>query len=299
MLITSYGIDCALAQVVYYHFTSKTNFATISNKAINTYLTKNTPSILVGLRPNLEYVSESIALIDNTKRGFDMFSDIPNFIYEQKISKTHILSKYLKVNAPLYKYAMLADALITNQYTDNNVLFLDFYNAVGHDTFIYKFLLNDALVLNKNDQQLALRFRKFQIETADNFIQEFMYMDDGIAVCRANYNMREPIETAILDKYHEDLFLIATWDYNNDNTIRVNLCSKSDIAGKVAEKLDGDNYIRSGAYKFVYTSDIEDINGYINEQLVEVYNEIAEEHNAQRYQEKQKELEDESIFSLL
>jgi len=303
MLITSYGIDCALAQVVYYHFTSKTNFATISNKVINNYLTKNTPAILVGLRPDLEYIDDNMILIDNTKRGLSMFENIPNFVYEQRISKTHILSKYLKVNAPLYKYAMLADALTTGQYTDNNVIFLDFYNAVGHDTFIYKFLIQEGLLLNKNEQQLALRFRKFQNETADEFIKEFMLLNEGIAICKANYNMREPIENAILDKYHEDLFLVATWDYNNDNTLRVSLCSKSDMAGKIADKMNGDNYIRSGVYKTTYSEDVEDVNTYIMEQLSEAYNEIVNEHRTQLYQEKQKEIEqhkeENSILSLL
>ena len=292
MLITSYGIDCALAQIVYYHNTTKTNFATISNKVINRYLTKHNPKILVGLRPSIENVTESMVLIDNTKKGLDMFSDLPNFVYEPKVSKTHILSKYLKVDAPLYRYAMLADALTTGQYTDNNVVFLDFYNAVGHDTFVYKFLIDDSLVLNKNDQQLALRFRKFQNDTADSFVQEFMVKQDGIAVCRANYNMKEAIENAILEKYREDLCLIVTWDYNNDDTIRINLCSKSDLAGKIADKMDGDNYIRSGSYKITYNDEEEDLSSYIMEQIVEVYESVVNERQQQMYEEKQREIEE-------
>ncbi len=292
MLITSYGIDCALSQIMYYHHTSKTNFATISNKVINKYLTKHTPSILVGLRPNIENITDSMVLIDNTKKGLDLFNDLPNFIYEPKVSKTHILSKYLKVAAPLYKYAVLANSLTSGQYTDNNVLFLDFYNVVGHDTFVYKFLLDDNLVLNKNEQQMALRFRKFQYDVADNFIQEFMIKQDGIAVCRANYNMKEAIENAILERYKDDLCLIVTWDYNNDDTIRINMCSKSDLAGKIADKMDGDNYIRSGSYKIFYDTEEEDISSFIMNQIVEVYESIVNERQQQLYEEKQREIEE-------
>lgn len=292
MLATSYGIDCALSQILYYQCTNKLDFITISNKLINRYLSKHTPNILVGLRPDHEYIQDSMVLIDNTKRGFDMFDGLPNFLYNTKVSKTNIFAKYLQIDTKHHKYVQLADSLINGNYTDQNVLYLDFYNAVEHDTFIYKGLTDSSFMLNKNEQQLALRFKKFQDETADKFIESFLSMQDGVAVCKSNYNMKDAIENAILAKYHEELFLIATWDFDSDGMLRINVCSKSDIAGKIAEKQNGDNYIRNGTFKLSYDIGEEDTNGYVLEQIVDIYKETVEETQRQLFREKQREIEE-------
>ncbi len=291
MLATSYGIDCALSQIVYYHHTNQIDFATLSNKTIDRYLQKYQPKILVGLRPNIDNVSEETILIDNTKRSFELYNDYDNFLYESKVSKTHIFSRYLKTDNSLVKYILLADALSTGQYTEQNMLFLDFYNSIGHDTFVYKFICNDNLLLNKNEQQLALRFRKFQNETADDFISNFLTVKDNVAICRSNYSMREAIENAILSKYRDDIFLIITWDYDHDTTYRISMCSKTDISGKIAEELKGDNYVRSGTCKLKIDTHIEDPSDFIYEQIIEVYNNVIQKEQKSLYLDKQKELE--------
>lgn len=293
MLATSYGIDCALSQIVYYHHTNQIDFATISNKMINRFLQKVKPKILVGLRPDIEYVDEATIIVDNTKRGYELYSEYDNFFYESKVSKTHIFSTYLKTNNDLVKYALLADSLCTGQYTDNNILFLDFYNAVGQDAFVYKFISDGELLLNKNEQQLALRFRKYQDETADQYVSNFLTIQNNVAICRSNYSMKDAIENSILSKYRDEIFLIITWDYESDGTFRVSLCSKTDIAGKIAEELNGDNYIRSGMVKLKIdnTEEINDPSDYISEQILEMYNQIIEKDQKTKFFDKQQEIE--------
>ncbi len=300
MLITSYGIDCALSQILYYHHTNKTDFATISNKMVNKYLLKNKPQYLIGLRPDVENIDESIILVDNTKKGYGMYHGIlENFIYDTKISKTGLFAKYMKVNNHITRFSTLADSIITGNYSESNNMFMDFYNAVGHDSFVYRFLVNMDMILNKNEQQLALRYRKFQNELADQYIQDFMYKEDNIVVCRASYNMKDAIENSIIEKYREDLMLIATWDYEMDGSVRINLCSKSDLAGKIAEKNNGDNYVRNGCYKVIVDNCVEDLCEYIMEQIIDSYKIIVEEEHNKRYLEKQNEIRQNSLDSLL
>ena len=64
MLITSYGIDCALSQILYYHHTNKTDFATISDERIKTieFALNNRPRKRLGWKTPLEVFNKSVAL---------------------------------------------------------------------------------------------------------------------------------------------------------------------------------------------------------------------------------------------
>ena len=126
-----------------------------------------------------------------------------------------------------------------------------------------------------------------------------MYKEDNIVVCRASYNMKDAIENSIIEKYREDLMLIATWDYEMDGSVRINLWSKSDLAGKIAEKNNGDNYVRNGCYKVIVDNCVEDLCEYIMEQIIDSYKIIVEEEHNKRYLEKQNEIRQNSLDSLL
>ncbi len=298
MLVTNYGIDCAFAQILYYHEKGEMNFTTVSPRNINTFLVSTTPDILLGFSNIGVPISSKTKIIDNTKTALNFFEEFPNFYYREKTSRTRILYELLQSkNKDLIKYCNIADEITKFQSSDEIDMIKDLYEVIGHDQFVYRFIVNPDLTLNKNEEQLVLRNRKHKEFIAKEYIKDFVTYDDGIAVCKSFFNLNDVIENNIISKY-EEVAIIATWDYTQDGDIKINLSSRSDAAGKIAQYFNGFGFLHKGSYKIEMIQEDEDINLYILEQIKNARVAVYEVDLTNRYDQIQAEIEEDPIITL-
>lgn len=298
MLITNYGVDCAFAQILYYHETGEMNFTTVSPRNINTFLVSYTPEIILGFSNIGVPISEKTKIIDNTKTSLYFFEDYKNFIYKEKTSRTHILFDVLQSkNKELMKYCNIADEIAMFHKNDDIDMLKDLYEAIGHDQFVYRFIVNPDLTLNKNEQQLVLRNRKHKEYIAKEYLKDFISYEDGIVVCKSFFNLHDVIENIIIDKYETEVTIIAIWDYTQDGDIRINLSSRSDAAGKIAQYFNGFGFSHRGNYK-IEIPENENIDLFIIEQIKNARTAIYDINLVNNYDQTQAEIEDNSILSI-
>jgi hypothetical protein len=291
LLITNYGVDCAFAQIIYYHETGETNFSTVSPRNINTFLVTYEPDIILGFSRIGVPIPEKTKIIDNTKTGLYFFENNENFIYEEKTSRTRILFDYLhSSNKQLIKFCNIADEICRYHRSEEIDFIKDLYEVIGHDQFVYRFITNASLALNKNEQQLVLRNRKHKETIAKLYINDFINHDEGIIVCRSFFNLNDTIQNLLIEKYEDDVVIMALWDYTQDGEIRVSLSSKSDAAGKISEYYDGFGFSGTGNYK-ISIPDVEDVNVFIMEQIINARSTIYNSELVNNYEISQAEIE--------
>jgi len=292
MLVTNYGVDCAFAQVIYYHITGNMDFATISPRNINVFFVSSEPDILVGYSHIGVPIPKDVIIISNTKSSESFFSGFKNFIYKEKTSNTRLLYEYLskcntiddKTDKIVLPLCNIADNIFS--YNENSINIKELYDIMGHYQFVYRFIINPDLVLNKHEQQLIARSIKEKELIVNQYCNNFLTYDDGIVVCRSYYNINDMLVSSILSKYETEVVLIALWDYTQDGNIKINLYSQSKLASKLADKLNGNGYLSRGTISLDIPKDNIDINRWlldiIKTNKLEVYdNMLIEEYNKQ------------------
>ena len=225
LLLCSYGIDSALSQILYYHHTGKTNFMTLGRKAAigdMGFLSSITPSILINFN-----VSEDIFYADTAPVIFNK---------SHSLSATSQLASYLNVNKSIMKYAVLSDKLL--QYDEELEPVVNYYEAIGHENFVNRFITTDSLTLTKSEIALGKAFVIENQKIAKEYVDNFLYYKNGIAIIRSNFRLGKYLEEMIIDKYAEDgLKLVCTYNYNGiGSTLRFK--AKKDLKEKLFQNID-------------------------------------------------------------
>jgi len=289
MIITSYGIDCAFCQAIYFHHTGALDFLSTSNKHAEVLISVHQPEFLVGLRVNPDVLPQHTVVIDNTKASNYLYENHPTYITGDRISRSHLLYNYLHADMLLYPMVSIADAFVSGYLTEEQDLYYYLYKALGFSGFVSRFVGDPNIKLSKYEQQLALLYRKNVNSIVDNILDIAMERKEELVVCKAGFDLKDTVEGTILHKYREDIALIALWDFSSDGLVYVNLTSKGDLAGKMAEKMGGENYFRSGTVSLNVPKDCyENISSYLTDMLYEVFDEVKNEHWRNLCEAKQK-----------
>jgi len=225
LLLCSYGIDSALSQILYYHHTGKNNFMTLGRKAAigdSGFLNSITPSILINFN-----VNEDI-----------FYADISPVIFNKShsLSATSQLASYLNVNKSIMKYAVLSDKLL--QYDEELEPVVNYYEAIGHENFVNRFITTDSLTLTKSEIALGKAFIIENQKIAKEYVDNFLFYKDGIAIIRSNFKLGKYLEEMIIDKYAEDgLKLVCTYSYNGIGA-NLRFKAKKDLKEKLLHNID-------------------------------------------------------------
>ena len=158
LLVTSYGIDSALSQILYYHHTGSTNYMTLGKVAGLNFFETITPTILINF--NLE---ES------------RFYGNPPIMFNRShtLSATNQLATYLNVDKSIMKYAVLSDKLL--QYDEELEPVMNYYEAVGHENFVNRFITTNSLTLTKSEIALGKAFVIEYQTIADSYVDNFLF----------------------------------------------------------------------------------------------------------------------------
>ncbi len=293
MLITNYGVDCAFSQVIYYHITSKMDFYTVSPRNINIFLVSAEPDILIGYSHISVPIPDNVVIINNTKTSKEFFDGFSNFIYGDK-SNTRLLYEYLsktdKIDDNIRKVVLPICNMADNCgfiYNETSQDIKELYNVLGNDQFIYRFIINPDLTLNKHEQHLVSRSIKEKELIVEQYCNNFLTYDDGIVICRSHYNINDMIVDKILTKYETEVILIALWDYSQDGKIKINMYSQSVLAGKIAERFDGNNFFSKGVFQLDIPKDINDINMWLLEIMKSNKDKVYEDMIVENYNNNQ------------
>ena len=250
LLVCSYGIDSALAQILYYHHTNKTNFMTLGKHNGLQFLESITPSILINFN-----VDESIFYAD----------DVPiMFNRSHSLSATNQLATYLNVNKSIMKYAVLSDKLLS--YDEELEPVVNYYEAIGHENFVNRFITTDSLTLTKSEIALGKAFVIENQKIAKEYVDNFLFYKNGIAIIRSNFKLGKYLEEMIIDKYAEDgLKLVCTYSYNGIGA-NLRFKAKKDLKEKLFQNIDS-NYIEDDGITLSITSE------YLEESFYEILSE--------------------------
>lgn len=225
LLLCSYGIDSALSQILYYHHTGKTNFMTLGRKAAigdSGFLNSITPSILINFN-----VNEDIFYADTSPVIFNR---------SHSLSATNQLASYLNVNKSIMKYAVLSDKLL--QYDEELEPVVNYYEAIGHENFVNRFITTDSLTLTKSEIALGKAFIIENQKIAKEYVDNFLFYKDGIAIIRSNFKLGKYLEEMIIDKYAEDgLKLVCTYSYNGIGA-NLRFKAKKDLKEKLLHNIN-------------------------------------------------------------
>lgn len=225
LLLCSYGIDSALSQILYYHHTGKTNFMTLGRKAAigdSGFLNSITPSILINFN-----VNEDIFYADTSPVIFNK---------SHSLSATNQLASYLNVNKSIMKYAVLSDKLL--QYDEELEPVVNYYEAIGHENFVNRFITTDSLTLTKSEIALGKAFIIENQKIAKEYVDNFLFYKDGIAIIRSNFKLGKYLEEMIIDKYAEDgLKLVCTYTYNGIGA-NLRFKAKKDLKEKLLHNIN-------------------------------------------------------------
>ena len=225
LLLCSYGIDSALSQILYYHHTGKTNFMTLGRKAAigdMGFLSSVTPSILINFN-----VNEDIFYADTSPVIFNK---------SHSLSATNQLASYLNVNKSIMKYAVLSDKLL--QYDEELEPVVNYYEAIGHENFVNRFITTDSLTLTKSEIALGKAFIIENQKIAKEYVDNFLFYKDGIAIIRSNFKLGKYLEEMIIDKYAEDgLKLVCTYSYNGIGA-NLRFKAKKDLKEKLLQNIN-------------------------------------------------------------
>lgn len=264
-LLTSYGIDSALSQILFYHHTKTLNFFTCSRRRIEEAIQLYNPTHILGFGIDLSYLTNAW-LIDK----------------EHSDSATNKLADLLRVESSLYKYAILANKLLTNTDESLDSVF-NYYEAVGHEQFVNRFITTEAFTLTKTEQTLGKLYVIEHQKLAKNYVEQFCYYKDGIAINKSNFNLSKYIEEEVIDSYAESgLKLIVTYQYNyTGKHIVCNIRSKKDMLKTFMEAVPEEN--ECNEYDNSVVVKVDEFNN-IEEQIYEVISDIC--NNAYELEKK-------------
>lgn len=150
-------------------------------------------------------------------------------------SVTNQLASYLNVDKTLFKYGILADKLLSR--SEETEVVYNYYDAVGHEQFVNRFINTDSLTMTKTEQTLGKLYVIEHQKLAKDYIDNFGYYKDNIAICRSNFRLSKYIEEMLIDSYAESgLRLIATYQFNyTGRDIVCNIRTKKDLLNAFME----------------------------------------------------------------
>ena len=219
--MTSYGIDSALSQILFFHHTNTQNYFTCSKKRLDEAISLYTPNIVCGFNIDPDYY-KSVSNIHIINRS-------------NSSSTTNQLATYLNVDRTLFKYGILADKLLSR--SEETEVVYNYYDAVGHDQFVNRFISTDSLTMTKTEQSLGKLYVIEHQKLAKDYIDNFCYYKNDIAICRSNFRLSKYIEEMLIDSYAESgLKLIVTYQFNyTGKDIVCNIRTKKDLLNTFME----------------------------------------------------------------
>lgn len=181
IIITGFGIDNALSQILYYHLNPDSIAITCSRKNVLEAIDSVRPKFVVGF--NLAY------------------DGCPVIFYNPQLSLTHQLAIQLKCVDKNLKYAILADKLM--KFDERYDFVINYYNCIGHENFVNRFKFRDDLTLTKNEMTMAKLHAYYLQQTCEEIVENESTFENGIVVCKSNYNNSYNIEGSIIEKFSE------------------------------------------------------------------------------------------------
>ena len=279
LLLCSYGIDSALSQILYYHHTGKTNFMTLGKKAAVGdlgFLESYTPSILINFNVNEDFFYPDTAPITFNKT--------------HSLSATNQLATYLNVDKSIMKYAVLSDRLL--QYDEELESVYNYYEAIGHENFVNRFITTDSLTLTKSEIALGKATIIENQKIAKEYVDNFLFYKDGIAIIRSNFKLGRYLEEMIIDKYAEDgLKLVCTYSYNGIGSA-LRFKAKKDLKEKLLQNIDS-TYIDEDSIVISITNEPLEENFY--DILSEAWDKMVEEDKKKVFDEYDKQIKETNI----
>ena len=186
------------------------------------FLNSITPSILINFN-----VNEDIFYADTSPVIFNK---------SHSLSATNQLASYLNVNKSIMKYAVLSDKLL--QYDEELEPVVNYYEAIGHENFVNRFITTDSLTLTKSEIALGKAFIIENQKIAKEYVDNFLFYKDGIAIIRSNFKLGKYLEEMIIDKYAEDgLKLVCTYSYNSIGA-NLRFKAKKDLKEKLLQNIN-------------------------------------------------------------
>ena len=267
LLLCSYGIDSALSQILYYHHTGSTNFITLSRTKAVEEASFLHPSIMINL--------------------FEL-DDVVCFNRSTTVSAANQLATYLNVDKSIMKYAVLSDKLL--QYDEELIPVMNYYEAIGHENFVNRFVTTDSLTLTKSEIALGKAYVIENQKIAKEYVDNFLYYKDGIAIIRSNFKLGKYLEEAVIDKYAEDgLKLVCTYTYNNTATLRFK--SKKDVKEKLVNTIDPTYLVKTEfGYEVQLAIDNEDIEYCFYEIMNKAWDNMEEQDKKRVFDEYDKNI---------
>lgn len=289
MLVTSYGFDSAIAQIIYYYTKKDINFVTVSKRSISSFLNKCTPDILLGFNNvSPEMVSKVKMVIDNTKSSEEVFGNVSNSCCKYKTSKSLLLHTYLKSEQSIMRYVNMVDLMNT---FDQTITFYDLYMVLGHESFVNRFIMNPEPLLTKHEELLISKYMMFKQAEASMIIDTFASIDENLFITKCNMMMQNLVEKAIFKK-NDEISIILFWNFDIDGSIKVVIKSKNDMAGKIAGYFKGNEYYYNGTFNLIVPNEEDiDINYYLKTLVKEAINNIEKESMTNYFDSLQNDLD--------
>ena len=279
LLLCSYGIDSALSQILYYHHTGKTNFMTLGKKAAVGdlgFLESYTPSIIINFNVNEDFFYPDTAPITFNKT--------------HSLSATSQLASYYNVDKAIMKYAVLSDKLL--QYDEELEPVMNYYEAIGHENFVNRFITTDSLTLTKSEIALGKATIIENQKIAKEYVDNFLFYKDGIAIIKSNFKLGKYLEEMIIDKYAEDgLKLVCTYSYNGIGSA-LRFKAKKDLKEKLLQNIDS-TYIDEDSIVISITNEPLEENFY--DILSEAWNKMEELDKKKVFDEYDKQIKETDI----
>lgn len=270
LLLCSYGIDSALSQILYYHHTGSTNFITLSKVKALSLVTSLNPSILINLGEDWE--------------------DYICFNRTHSLSATNQLATYLNVNKTIMKYSVLSDKLL--QYDEELEPVYNYYEAIGHDNFVNRFITTDSLTLTKSEIVLGKAYVIELQKIAKEYVDNFIFYKNGFAIIKSNFKLGKYLEEAIIDKYAEDgLKLVATYTYSDEAVLRFK--AKKDLKEKLINNINPKYLVETEyGYEVHMPIDKEDLEYCFYEELSNAWDKMVEQDKRKVFDEYDKKVKE-------
>ena len=188
------------------------------------------------------------------------------------------------------KYAVLADKLL--QFNEELEPVMNYYEVVGHENFVNRFITTDSLTLTKSEIALGKAYVIENQKIAKEYVDNFLFYKDGIAIIRSNFKLGKYLEEAIIDKYAEDgLKLVATYTYTDAATLRFK--AKKDIKEKLMANINPTYLVETEyGYNIQLAINNEDIEYCFYDMLNKAWDKMVEQDKKKVFDEYDKKVKE-------
>lgn len=289
MLVTNYGLEHAVCQVAWYHVMGREDVLTLSQRYIEEYLSKIVPSILIGFtNVPINLLRNKTYLINNSKMADQKYSIYEKHICQTGTSKVTLLMRLLKKQSkkmcPLMK---VMDDASRYEKTDIYHDLYDYYESIGHDSFVNRFKENTDIMLSEEEKDVAFTVIDHKIELIKTMVQNNISFEDNIACFKCDYSSERYLTHYVMERYEDQVLLLCLWNFSADGDIRISLKSRNNLAEMIAKNHGGYGFKQEGSYSIPLFGS-SDYNYDIREMIKKEKDELVKSYHNNKFGEAQK-----------